>query len=221
MSQVDGNVRGINKEVFQALQKVQNPRNIKPQEVKQIQSAMLKDGQIDTAEHELLQELTAHSSSIKVDAPRSSAFQPTSLIFGPAQGQSRSLLQTLEQIGPRFEDAESTSGQMSMAKQIAIATDITGLLDPSPISDGISGAISLSEEDWGSAALSGISMFPYFGDAAGKPAKIFKRLLDEFPHLGRMIKTPEDVPRLLKSLEKLGPHLMGPGRVAATLNTLN
>jgi multidrug efflux pump subunit AcrA (membrane-fusion protein) len=51
------------------------------------------------------------------------------------------------------------------------AVDAAGIIDPTPISDGISAAMSLAEGDFVGAGLSLISMVPYVGDAIGKTAK--------------------------------------------------
>ena len=47
-----------------------------------------------------------------------------------------------------------------------IALDIVGLVDPTPISDGVNGLISLGRGDWLGAGISAVSMIPYVGDAA-------------------------------------------------------
>lgn len=51
------------------------------------------------------------------------------------------------------------------------AVDVAGLVDPTPISDGISAAISVSRGDWLGAGLSLVSMIPGLGDAIAKPIK--------------------------------------------------
>lgn len=47
-----------------------------------------------------------------------------------------------------------------------MALDIAGLVDPTPISDGANGLISLARGDWLGAGISAVSMIPYVGDAA-------------------------------------------------------
>ena len=44
--------------------------------------------------------------------------------------------------------------------------DIVGIFDPTPISDGASGLISLARGDFLGAGISALSMVPYVGDAA-------------------------------------------------------
>jgi len=54
--------------------------------------------------------------------------------------------------------------------------DIAGLIDPTPISDGVNGVISLFRGDWLGAGISAVSMIPYIGDLAkaGKLPKVLK-----------------------------------------------
>ncbi|WP_146160789.1 hypothetical protein [Deinococcus arcticus] len=54
------------------------------------------------------------------------------------------------------------------------AADIAGLVDPTPISDGRSAALSVARGDWLGAGLSLISMIPGLGDAVAKPLKSTK-----------------------------------------------
>jgi hypothetical protein len=44
--------------------------------------------------------------------------------------------------------------------------DVAGLFDPTPISDGANGIVSLFRGDWLGAGISAVSMIPYIGDAA-------------------------------------------------------
>ena len=44
--------------------------------------------------------------------------------------------------------------------------DLAGFVDPTPISDGVSGLIALGRGQWLDAAISGIAMVPYVGDLA-------------------------------------------------------
>lgn len=62
-----------------------------------------------------------------------------------------------------------------MALEIAgAAADLAGLVDPTPISDGIGAALSLARGDYVGAGLSVLSMIPYVGDSIGKPLKTAK-----------------------------------------------
>ncbi len=67
-----------------------------------------------------------------------------------------------------------------------LIADLAGIVDPTPISDGTSGTISLFKGDLGAAGLSVASMIPYAGDALAKPAKVFKAFIKEFPALKRI-----------------------------------
>ena len=53
----------------------------------------------------------------------------------------------------------------------ALKLDLLGTVDPTPLSDGVSGIRSLFKGDILGAVLSGVSMIPYAGDALAKPAK--------------------------------------------------
>lgn len=71
---------------------------------------------------------------------------------------------------------QAKAKQADLEKELAlemaqIAADTAGLADPSPVSDGISAAISVARGDWWGAALSVVSMVPYAGDAVAKPIK--------------------------------------------------
>jgi hypothetical protein len=51
------------------------------------------------------------------------------------------------------------------------AVDAAGIVDPTPISDGVGAAMSIYRGDPVGAGLSIVSMVPYIGDAIGKTAK--------------------------------------------------
>ncbi|MCF6253008.1 MAG: HNH endonuclease [Methylococcaceae bacterium] len=51
------------------------------------------------------------------------------------------------------------------------ALDVAGIADPTPISDGLSGLMSLARGDFIGAGLSLVSMVPYAGDALAKTTK--------------------------------------------------
>ena len=89
---------------------------------------------------------------------------------------------------PEFEELEPEGGMD--AKAIAgLIADIAGIFDPTPISDGVSAGISLSDGDWAGAGLSVASMFPYVGDAVAKPVKFVRKILDKFPALKRLAES--------------------------------
>lgn len=64
---------------------------------------------------------------------------------------------------------------MSPADYLELTADITGIFDPTPLSDAVGGTISLVRGDLLGAALSVASFIPYAGDALAKPAKIARR----------------------------------------------
>lgn len=49
---------------------------------------------------------------------------------------------------------------------VQIGLTLTGIVDPTPISDGLDGLISVFRGDWLGAGISVVSMVPYLGDAA-------------------------------------------------------
>lgn len=69
-------------------------------------------------------------------------------------------------------EQELAEAQKELALDLAqAAVDAAGIVDPTPISDGIGAAMSLARGDFLGAGLSLISMVPYVGDALGKTAK--------------------------------------------------
>ncbi|GAB4570264.1 MAG: hypothetical protein Tsb0020_24910 [Haliangiales bacterium] len=107
---------------------------------------------------------------------------------------------------PALLKAEARLSKLNdeLALELAIsAADIAGLADPTPISDGISMALSLAKGDWLGASLSLVSMVPYFGDAAGKSAKAAKNA-KRIASLRNQIETAmETVKRLSKKTDPL------------------
>ncbi|GII75518.1 hypothetical protein Sru01_05000 [Sphaerisporangium rufum] len=83
-------------------------------------------------------------------------------------------------------------GTMTFADAAGLVADLVGIFDPTPISDGVSGVISLGQGDWKGALLSMAAMIPYFGDAGAKPVKTFLRLIENFPGLKAFFKVPAD-----------------------------
>ena len=82
------------------------------------------------------------------------------------------------------------------------ALDLVGLADPTPISDGINAGISAKKGNWGDAAISSISIFPYLGDFAKvgkveKDLKIVKNAMFDITSAGKKVD--------LSTGQKLGP----------------
>ena len=72
---------------------------------------------------------------------------------------------------PPVDNAARAGARQADAAELALdvtqmALDIVGLVDPTPISDGANGLISLARGDWLGAGISAVSMIPYVGDAA-------------------------------------------------------
>ncbi|CZF85778.1 hypothetical protein D515_03012 [Grimontia indica] len=84
-----------------------------------------------------------------------------------------------------------------------IITDITGIFDPTPASDGISAVISAAKGDWLGAGLSLVSMIPYAGDALAKPAKFAKYGSKVQGLVGLMFKKFDNVASMTKSYESV------------------
>lgn len=76
-----------------------------------------------------------------------------------------------------------------------LCLDITGLFDPTPVSDGANALVSLGRGNWLDAALSGISMIPYVGDLA-KAGK-FPRYLKTLENAVQMANESADAAKLL------------------------
>lgn len=100
-------------------------------------------------------------------------------------------------------EAELAQAQKELAWELSKATvDAAGLVDPTPISDGIGAAMSLAEGDLLGAGLSLISMVPYLGDALAKSAK-GARALEKLAALRKRIIA---LTARLASLRKANPR---------------
>lgn len=210
---IDGRVQGLNRDAFTALQGIRNPRQMTTTEARRLESAIMRDNRIDAAEQDLIQELTSgRSQTVQITAAASAGFNPSALAFGQAQGEARTVIDGLKQVGGGNQNIDASDGGPSTATLVGIAADITGIVDPTPISDGVSGVISVSQGDWVGAGLSVASMVPWVGDGLAKPAKFLARIADEFPGLTRVARSAEDVPRLIRTISKLGtvnPQVLG------------
>ncbi|WP_218079757.1 RNase A-like domain-containing protein [Anthocerotibacter panamensis] len=99
-----------------------------------------------------------------------------------------------------------------MALEMAqAAADLAGIADPTPISDGISAAISLAKGDYLGAGLSLVSMVPYLGDAVGKPGKIARNARKLESLLQRMEELTQQIHKLNPALERKASEAMGEG----------
>jgi hypothetical protein len=93
MTGIDGRVSGLNKDVFQTLQNIKktNSGALTEANAKELQVAINKDGKIDSAEQDLLTELT--QSNIRTINIQSADSPANSLVFGTTAGKARSVLQ--------------------------------------------------------------------------------------------------------------------------------
>ena len=66
---------------------------------------------------------------------------------------------------------QNTQQQEIVLDLAQLTLDITGILDPTPLSDGTNMLISLTRGKWTDALISGVSLLPYLGDLA-KLAKL-------------------------------------------------
>lgn len=86
------------------------------------------------------------------------------------QGEFDRLLPDAISSAQRARNAAPT-GLTDAQKELALdltqmGLDVAGLFDPTPISDGANGIVSLLRGDWLGAGISAVSMIPYVGDAA-------------------------------------------------------
>lgn len=210
------NVNNLNKDVISALSSIKNKKEITPQEAENIKSAILKDSKVDSNELNLINKLTLSKNVIDIDLSKSPTDKPNIFKFNPTQGEAKNIINSIKQIGSGYNDI-NRGKPMSIIDKVALGADITGIADPTPVSDSISGAISLAKGDYTGAVLSGVSMIPYFGDTIGKPAKMMTKILKEFPDLSRILKSTDDIETIIKTLEKVGSS----AKIPETLKAIN
>jgi hypothetical protein len=121
----------------------------------------------------------------------------------------------------QFLDIDAGEGGLETSDLAVITADMAGIIDPTPISDGISGLISLGKGDFSAAGLSVVSMIPYLGDAGAKPLKLARALSKSFPALSRLLKTSKGFDGLTHTLKALGPSIKSPVKLNDTLKSLN
>jgi hypothetical protein len=122
------------------------------------------------------------------------------------------MVQMMPRVKPGNLSLEEAKQALAIAnKDLALelaqgAADVAGIFDPTPISDGISAAISLAKGDYVGAGLSLISMVPYVGDALGKPIKAArngKKILQLRKEIAVLIARINDLsPAALKAAQK-------------------
>ena len=74
-----------------------------------------------------------------------------------------------------WDTLQHEAKQLSPVDYASVVTDITGIFDPTPISDGAGFLLSAAQGDALGAALSLVGIAPYAGDALAKPLKIAKK----------------------------------------------
>jgi hypothetical protein len=150
-------------------------------------------------------------SVLSQNQPTSNTFTNTSLniTYASRQGIDRTAIQNAEladqyeanQVNTTDSNLDDEKGAL-LLDLTQMALDIAGIVDPTPISDGVSGVISLFRGDWLGAGISVASMIPYVGDLAkaGKLPKVLKSIERAIELAGKDAKFAE---RLAPVLEKL------------------
>ncbi|HLM58672.1 MAG TPA: hypothetical protein VK422_21390 [Pyrinomonadaceae bacterium] len=100
------------------------------------------------------------------------------------QGQTRRSQLESQLPANQPDPAELARQKRELALDLTqMALDIVGLVDPTPISDGSNGIVSLFRGDFFGAGISALGMIPYVGDLAkvgklGKFVKTMERVVD-------------------------------------------
>ncbi|MEP6501809.1 MAG: hypothetical protein ABJD97_00635 [Betaproteobacteria bacterium] len=74
-----------------------------------------------------------------------------------------------------WDRTAEAAANMSALDKADLITSVTGIFDPTPVSDGAGMAIALVQGDPLGIALSAVSLVPYLGDAVAKPFKIARK----------------------------------------------
>lgn len=90
MPRIDNSVSQLNAVVYSALQEVKDPGQITEAEAQKIRTAILLDGEIDTNERDLMNELTQGKGNVRVSNGEAPA---ASLNVSAAQGKAKSTLE--------------------------------------------------------------------------------------------------------------------------------
>lgn len=109
MTGIDRNVTGLNSDVYQALKQIKTTDGIDQTEAQTLKTAIEKDGQVDDAEADLLQELMADPFKVSIHGQESAGFAPNTLYFGKAHekvsAEAKGTLQDL--ITQHFKDSDT------------------------------------------------------------------------------------------------------------------
>jgi hypothetical protein len=121
--------------------------------------------------------------------------------FGP---QPPDLRRTTTGTGLSQEDALALEELGLDLTQIAL--DFAGVVDPTPVSDGLSALIALGRGKWLDAAISGASLVPYIGDLA-KAGKLpgYLKTIQRAVELAE--RSPQALARLRPGLENIAKAL--------------
>ncbi|MGH2721390.1 MAG: polymorphic toxin type 17 domain-containing protein [Actinomycetota bacterium] len=86
----------------------------------------------------------------------------------------------------RYETLDDAQPRTNLWDRAGLVADGAGILDPTPLSDGIAGLIDLGQGDVVGAGWSVLAVIPYLDDAVAKPAKFLRTIDGEFPSLRRL-----------------------------------
>lgn len=123
--------------------------------------------------------------------------------MGQALGKQQGEVASLE---GRLKDLTS-SKEWEIAQG---AVDAAGIVDPTPISDGVSAVMSAAKGDWIGAGLSAVSMIPYLGDAVAKTAKgtrAIKKLKELTDEIANVMKRLDHLKNPLRSRRDAAKHV--------------
>ncbi|MBL8472113.1 MAG: hypothetical protein KF778_05670 [Rhodocyclaceae bacterium] len=92
-----------------------------------------------------------------------------------------------------LDRVREAAANMSPLEQAGLFADVAGIVDPTPVSDVAGAAIAIAQGDFVGAALSGVSLIPYAGDALAKPAKLARRAPGVAKAVEMLLKHGDDI----------------------------
>lgn len=103
MANIDGKVTGLNKDVYQALQQIKskNPGPLTQLGATKLTEAILKDGKIDAAEEDLINELCS-DKVVMIEGQKTADFNPATLIFKGTSTEAKGILSSLRAVDPKL-----------------------------------------------------------------------------------------------------------------------
>lgn len=112
-------------------------------------------------------------------------------------------------------EQEMAALEKEMAWEVAKAgVDAAGIVDPTPTSDLIAGAMSAAEGDFVGAGLSLISVVPWLGDALAKPVKASRAAAKMSKLAAKAKKVKDKAGKLAKKLQDLKARRKAPSKGA-------